>query len=53
MKYYVKSVYGREHLYPACDLSREFLKIQGLKVFTEQALSICKLLNIELTKVAL
>lgn len=51
MKFYSKNVYGREQLYPACDLSREFLKIQGLKVLTIQALSICKLLNVNLEQV--
>lgn len=51
MKFYSKNVYGREQLYPACDLSREFLKIQGLKVFTPQAILLCKLLEIGLEQV--
>lgn len=51
MKFYSKSVYGKIQLYPACDLSREFLKAQGLKVFTEQAIKICKLLNVKLEQV--
>lgn len=51
MKFYIKSVYGRDQLYPACDLSRQFLNIQGLKVFTPQAIQICKLLNIGLEQV--
>lgn len=51
MKYIIKSVYGREQAYPACDLSREYLRIQGLKVFTPQAIQICKLLGIELMQV--
>ena len=51
MKFYSKNVYGRTQVYPACDLSREFLNIQGLKVFTPQAIQLCKLLNIGLEQV--
>lgn len=51
MKFKSKNVYGREQLYPACKLSEAFLKAQGLKVFTTQAISICKILDIKLEQV--
>lgn len=53
MKFYSKNVYGKLQVYPACDLSRQFLNIQGLKVFTPQAIQLCKLLNIGLEQVTL
>jgi hypothetical protein len=51
LKFTVKNKYGQQMLYPACKLSEEFLRVQGLKVFTTQAIAICKLFGIELEQV--
>ena len=51
MKFKSKNVYGKTQLYPACKLAEDFLKAQGLKVFTEQSIAICKLLDVKLEQV--
>ncbi len=51
MKFKSKNVYGKTQLYPACKLAEDFLKAQGLKVFTDQAIAICKLLDVKLEQV--
>ena len=36
----IKSVYGRETIYPACKLAQGFAKLAGTKTLTEDAIRI-------------
>ena len=43
----VKESYGNKRFYPACDLSRNLLKLTGQKTFTEYTIQVIKDLGYE------
>lgn len=44
----IKSVYGNNLIYPACEKSRDFLSALGLKTFTNSALRAVKILGFKI-----
>ena len=45
MLFTVKTVYGNDLIYPACDTSRAYLKCLNAKTFTAQTIAAAKLLG--------
>jgi len=41
----IKSVYGNEMIYPACEKSKAFVSALGLKTFTRDAIAAAKALG--------
>lgn len=52
MKYLVKQVYGNSLVYPACDVSRAYLKALGLKTFTPAAIEAAKVCGVVFEQVS-
>lgn len=52
LKVQLKSVYGNDLIYPACDVSKSFLQALSLKTFTPAALSAVKALGFKLVVIA-
>ena len=49
--YETRSVWGNNHMYPACVRSEAYLKALGLKVFTGSSISALRALGIELKNI--
>ena len=47
IKFYTKSVYGTQHKYPACEISRALCKALGLRTITFQVEQILRLFDVE------
>ena len=46
--YETRTVWGNNHMYPACSRSEAYLKALGFKVFTASSISALRALGIEL-----
>lgn len=49
--YETKTVWGNNHMYPACSRSEAYLKALGFKVFTVSSISALRALGIELKNI--
>lgn len=47
IKIFIKSVYGSDLIYPACETGKNFCSLTGTKSFTSHAINICKKLGYE------
>lgn len=41
----IKNVYGNDLIYPACDISNQFVRLTGRKTFTKENMEIIKSLG--------
>lgn len=46
----VETTYGRQRIYPACEISKKFIQFTGRKTFTEQDLELIKQLGYEVIR---
>lgn len=51
IKVMIKNVYGNSLIYPACDVSREFCKLNGSKTITQSMLNTLKLFSVSIERV--
>ena len=51
IKFKLRSVYGVDHLYPACEVGKNFLKALDLKTFTPSAIKALKALGVTFEQV--
>ncbi len=52
IKIQIRSVYGRDTIYPACETSKMFAALAGTKTLTEDAMRIIKAAGYQITVIA-